>query len=297
MELRLLLILLLSGLIACKSGVNTDSSTIGKLSKILSENPSKENRDALIAAYQDTIKADPNNSTANSAFFQDLAKLHVDNKAYVFALQTIMQSIQDYPAVNGVAEKVWMLGEIYERNMQRQTVANIVKKLYAQKFPSGANVAAAKQVLTNNAADIATDIANLGNSMYDEKTHKVDFQAANDYIRICELFALLQPKDSKSPEYLHKAGETARAVRAFPQAVAIYDKIYSEYPNYEKAAQALFLKAFTYDNDLGDKATAKALYEEFLQKYPSDDFADDTQFLLSNLGKNDEEIIKGFGQQ
>lgn len=132
--------------------------------------------------------------------------------------------------------------------------------------------------------------------MYDEATHKVNFQAANDYIRICELFALLQPKNEQSPEYLHKAGETARAVRAFAKAVAIYDKIYTEYPTYEKSAQALFLKAFTYDNDLGDKATAKQLYEEFLQKFPNDDFADDTQFLLDNLGKDDEEIIKSFGE-
>ena len=82
----------------------------------------------------------------------------------------------------------------------------------------------------------------------------------------------------------------------FP-ADAIYDAIYTQYPQYEKAAQALFLKAFTYDNDLKDKGTAKALYEEFLQKFPNDDFADDTQFLLKNLGKNDEEIIKSFGQE
>ena len=186
---------------------------------------------------------------------------------------------------------------IRDRYIQRPNIANTVKKLYVQQFPNGANIVAAKQAAMANKTTISEDIIALGGSMYDETTHKVDFQAANDYIRMCELFALLKSQDGLSPDYLHKAGETARAIRAFPKAVDIYDRIYTQYPTYEKAAQALFLKAFTYDNDLGDKATAKVLYEEFLKKFPNDDFADDTQFLLSNLGKDDEEIIKSFGEQ
>ena len=36
----------------------------------------------------------------------------------------------------------------------------------------------------------------------------------------------------------------------------------------------------------------------FCKSYPNDDFADDTKFLLENLGKDDEEIINSFsGQQ
>ena len=208
-----------------------------------------------------------------------------------------MQGIQDYPKAADVAEKVWTIGNIYEQFIQRPNIANIVKKLYVQRFPGGSNIEEAKQAAMASNSTIAEDIVTLGGSMYDEATHKVDFQAANDYIRMCELFALLKPQDGLSPDYLHKAGETARAIRSFPKAVDIYDRIYTKYPTYEKAAQALFLKAFTYDNDLGDKATAKGLYEEFLQKFPNDDFADDTQFLLANLGKDDEEIIKSFSEK
>ncbi len=294
MEFRLLIILLFFGLFACKSGTIEDSSKIGTLKKALADSPTKENRDLLITAYQDAIKANPNDGATNSPLFSEMAKLHVENKAAVNGVQTLMQGISDYPTAKGVADNVWMLSTIYEQNIQSPTVAAIIKKLYLQVFPNGNQAAAAKQALASNSNSLVEDITALGSSMYDETTHKVDFQAANDYIRICELYALLQPKNAQSPEYLHKAGETARAVRAFPKAVAIYDLIYTQYPNYEKAAQALFLKAFTYDNDLNDKATAKRLYEEFLSKYPNDDFADDTQFLLSNLGKDDEEIIKGF---
>jgi len=294
MELRLLIICLFFGLFACQSTSLKDNSKIGQLTATLNANPTKENRAALIAAYQDTIKAKPSDAATNAPYFSKMASLHLENKEATKALQTLMQGIQSYPQAAGIDGKVWMLADVYQQHIQRPNVANIIKKLYAQKFDDGAQIAAAKNVMQENSTAISEDITALGSSMYDETTHKVDFQAANDYIRVCELFALLKPSDPKSPEYLHKAGETARAVRAFPKAVEVYDRIYAKYPNYEKAAQALFLKAFTYDNDLGDKATAKTLYEEFLKKFPNDDFADDTQFLLSNLGKNDEEIIKGF---
>ncbi|MFK7978760.1 MAG: tol-pal system YbgF family protein [Saprospiraceae bacterium] len=293
MELRCLIIGLVLALTACQS----NSSKIDQLTQALSANPTKENRDALIVAYQDSINARPNDAATNAPFLTEMANLHVTNKNYVRALQTLMQGLQDYPKSSDVPTKVWTLANIYEQYIQRPNIANTVKKLYVQRFPSGANIAAAKQAAMASKTTISEDIVALGGSMYDETTHKVDFQAANDYIRMCELFALLKPQDGLSPDYLHKAGETARAIRAFPQAVDIYDRIYTQYPTYEKAAQALFLKAFTYDNDLGDKATAKVLYEEFLKKFPNDDFADDTQFLLSNLGKDDEEIIKSFGEK
>lgn len=297
MELRLLIIGLFLGLFACQTNSTGNLSKVDQLTKTLATNPTKENREALIVAYQDTIKAKPNDAATNAPFFTKMAELHLTNKNYVRALQTLMQGIQDYPKASDVPQKVWLLADIYEKNIQRPNVANTVRKMYSQQFPNGANAEAAKKVLMATNTTIAEDIVTLGGSMYDETTHKVDFQAANDYIRTCELFSLLKPQDGLSPDYLHKAGETARAIRAFPKAVAIYDKIYADYPTYEKAAQALFLKAFTYDNDLGDKATAKVLYEEFLQKFPNDDFADDTQFLLANLGKDDEEIIKGFGEK
>jgi len=297
MQLRFLIIGLFLALFSCQSNSSGSLSKVDQLTQALAANSTKENRDALISAYRDTINAKPNDAATNAPFLTEMAKLHVENKNYVSALQTLMQGIQDYPKAAGVSQKVWSIANIYEQYIHRPGIANTVKKLYVQQFSNGANIKAAKQAAMASKTTIGEDIIALGGSMYDEATHKVDFQAANDYIRMCELFALLKPQDGLSPDYLHKAGETARAIRAFPRAVDIYDRIYTQYPTYEKAAQALFLKAFTYDNDLGDKATAKGLYEEFLKKFPNDDFADDTQFLLSNLGKNDEEIIKSFGEK
>ena len=68
----------------------------------------------------------------------------------------------------------------------------------------------------------------------------------------------------------------------------------TEYPDYEKASECLFMKGFIYDNNLQDYEMAKKIYLEFLEKYPDDEFADDAQASIDNLGKSLEEIIQEF---
>ncbi|MCB0521481.1 MAG: tetratricopeptide repeat protein [Lewinellaceae bacterium] len=109
-----------------------------------------------------------------------------------------------------------------------------------------------------------------------------------------EDFAKAFPGDKQSAHYLSKAAELARLNQQFDKAITIYETIMKSYPDAPEASKAMFMKGFTLDNDLKNTAAAKAVYEEFLQKYPNDDFADDTAFLLKNLGKSEEEIIKEF---
>ena len=277
--------------------VKEDNSKIGVLKKALAENPSTQNRKALIKAYRDTIQANPTDAENNAVFIGDIARLQIEGKAFTDATQTLIEGVKTFFTAAGTANNVWSLASIYENNLKAPDVAGIIKKLYAQQYSNGEKIQEAQQYTQANASSIADDIQALSSQMYNEETHRVDFRVANDFIQICQLYATLKPKDSLSPDYLHKAGETARSIRAFPLAISLYDWIYVQYPDYEKASQALFLKAFTYDNELQDKETAEKLYEEFLQKFPNDDFADDTQFLLDNLGKDDEEIIKSFGEK
>jgi tetratricopeptide (TPR) repeat protein len=146
-------------------------------------------------------------------------------------------------------------------------------------------------------AALMEGVQDLRKSMFNDETGRIDMPKANAFITAAEAIANLRPEDDKTPVILHQAGETARSVRNFDKAISIYDQIYMAYPDYEKAPQALFLKAFTMDNDLKRPEEARKLYQEFLERYPEDDFADDTQFLLENLGKDDEEIIKSFQEK
>lgn len=107
-------------------------------------------------------------------------------------------------------------------------------------------------------------------------------------------YAVAFPEDSNSVKYLSRAGETARLLRQYDKAFEIFGKIEKNYPGTKEAATAMFMKGFTLDNDLKQLEEAKTAYEAFLEKYPNDEFADDAQFLLQNLGTSPEEIIKGF---
>ena len=71
----------------------------------------------------------------------------------------------------------------------------------------------------------------------------------------------------------------------------------NNYPDFDKTPQCLFLKGYIYENNLGDLDMAKSLYEEFLQKYPDDDFADDAEVSIKNLGKTPEQLIKEFEEK
>lgn len=110
-------------------------------------------------------------------------------------------------------------------------------------------------------------------------------------------YAATFPADSNAVKYLSKAGETARLLRQYDKAFEIFERIAKDYPNSKEAAAAMFMKAFTLDNDLKKFDEAKLAYDAFLKKFPNDEFADDAQFLLNNLGKSPEEIIKGFEQK
>lgn len=109
-----------------------------------------------------------------------------------------------------------------------------------------------------------------------------------------EYVALKEGSAEDKVKYLLRAGEMAALVGQNGKSLGYYDQVISQFPDSPKAATALFMKGYTLDDKLGRIDEAKAVYEEFLKKYPDDDFADDTQFLLKNLGKTEEEIIKQF---
>lgn len=116
---------------------------------------------------------------------------------------------------------------------------------------------------------------------------------ADAYIEYSEKF----PDDSMSAEYLFKAADISMNITNAKQAISLYDEILAKYPDFRKAPQCVFLKAFVYENNLNDLVNAEKYYMEFLEKYPNDDFADDAQISLDNLGKSPEELIREFEEK
>ncbi len=116
----------------------------------------------------------------------------------------------------------------------------------------------------------------------------------NDLITVYVAFADKFPTDSLAPSYIFKAGDIAMNTNRSMEAIKFYDRILSDFPDYRKAPEALFLKGYVYENNLGRLDKAKEIYEAFITKYPTNEFADDAEISLKYLGKSPEELIQMF---
>jgi outer membrane protein assembly factor BamD (BamD/ComL family) len=110
-------------------------------------------------------------------------------------------------------------------------------------------------------------------------------------------FSKQYPEDTLSAAYLFKAGEIAMNLQLGSQAIFYYDKLTHNYPEYFKAPESMFLKAFIYENQLGDLNKAEQLYKQFIEMYPKHQLADDAKASLEYLGKSPEELVKMFQEK
>jgi len=160
-------------------------------------------------------------------------------------------------------------------------------------FYWGCNHTGNENTMTGRDSALAT-IQNLEHKLYADSSQTINPSFATETMIAYARFAHDFPSDTLSPEMLFKAAEIARAIHNGQEAVLYYDRICQNYPNYEKAPTALFLKAFTYENVLKDTVNAKMSYKAFLKKYPDNQFADDAKYSLKYLGKTPEELIQMF---
>lgn len=105
-------------------------------------------------------------------------------------------------------------------------------------------------------------------------------------------FSKEYPSDTLAPEYLLKAADLATFLHDYKTTIGLYDRILTDYKQFSKAPQALFLKAFTYDQYIQDPMKAAELYRQFISLYPNHDLADDASQALLFCGKTDEEIMQ-----
>ncbi len=140
-------------------------------------------------------------------------------------------------------------------------------------------------------------IERLIKELYADTVTVIDPNKATELVKEYENYAESYPDDMNSPEYLFKAAHIAMNSVSGRQAIEIFRKIMITYPDYEKTPECLFFIAYIYDNTIQDLDEAKIIYQEFIDKYPENEFADDAQASIKNLGKSPEELIREFEEK
>ena len=123
-----------------------------------------------------------------------------------------------------------------------------------------------------------------------ESAIAADPETADQLTALYVSFADKYPNDSLSPEYLMKAAEMQGNVLHSDHAVALFDRVINDYPDFEEVPMCYFLKgnALELDSKIEE---AKAAYEEFLAKYPDHYMADQTRIMLPRIGMSPEEML------
>lgn len=300
--LFLTLFVALSSLMSCKTDSNSTATadtpevlSIADLEKALEATLDKDKANQLVGLYQQYIDGHPDDKVTNASYLYRTASLYFRQNQFPAAAETLMKVLTGYKGSEVEASSLHLLGDLYKDNLNYPALGQDLLQHLSSSFPQYKELDAVKKSLSSNSKPLADRITDIANGIYDEKNGLPNARMARKYIAACETNALTHPNDPKAAELLFKAAMTARTTARNPKkALQIYDWVYKEFPAYDKSYQALFLKAFTLDNDMKKFDEAKTQYEAFLAKYPDDEFAVSTKFLLENLGKSDDEIIKQF---
>lgn len=149
-------------------------------------------------------------------------------------------------------------------------------------------------IACNNEASLKNKISGQEKQLYDNEEQAFNEELMNNLSENYTKFANQYPGDSLAAEYLFKAADIKMNIAKEEAALELLDKILQDYPDFEKRAEAMFLKGYIYENYQGDLAQAEELYKTFLEQYPNHEFADDAEMSLKYLGKSPEELVKQF---
>jgi tetratricopeptide (TPR) repeat protein len=213
------------------------------------------------------------------------------------AADTLVTLLREDPAGPDAPELALLLAAVYENQLKDKESALSVFQAVTLAFPDTDAANKAAERVSEQETGLRERIDLLRTNMFNPQNLVADPAIINSYINSSIAYALLLPKNPESAVVLNQAAENAYYTQQFDRALYLYEWFQTAYPDDLKAPQALFMRAFIYDNDLEQYETAGRLYQEFIEKHPDDDFADDAEVLLENLGKSPEEMMQSLEER
>lgn len=282
------------------SCLDENSSLLNEISDLetqFDDSADGEIANQLITKYEEYVAANPDDLTLNPRLLYRQAGIYYRLNKNNEAIEALKSAIKINPEDENVPNAALLMANILEKNFHNEAVPTTIYQALSDKSLNETTQKTISSKLKADTPDLINRLTEMQGQIFNDSLGRINYRVANDFIQSSQIFAYLKPGHPQAVDMAMKAAETARTIRTFPVSIEIYQYVYNNFPSHPKAGQAMFLHAFTLDNDLKQFEEARLLYETFLAKYPTDEFADDTQFLLENLGKDDAEIIKSFTQE
>lgn len=120
---------------------------------------------------------------------------------------------------------------------------------------------------------------------------KADFKNVNKrLITMLYEYAVKYPQDTLSDDYLFTAGYYERNLYHFQRAMEIWDKLVKDYPNYARLVDVMFYQGYMAENEMKDLTKARAIYEDFIRRWPNHTYTPTVRAALDHLGKTPEQV-------
>lgn len=280
-------LLTLASIFACSTDAPADAfPELVEIEKTLSEDPTDENLEQYVRFIDSLILREPENKERNAALLQRAAALEFNLNRIPSSAAMLNRAIKSYYMTSHTRKNVATLANIYENNLSKTSLASYLKKISADLF-SESNMPR----VDADGTPFLSNIEAAKNALYDQKSNKMNFGAAKDFIDYSEAYAMLYPSDERSAGLIYEAGKVAGYINDHDKAVSLFKWSYNAYPDAEYAPQSLFMIGYTYDNSLNQDELASSYYSMFSDKYAEHELNESVRFLQSNLGKTDEEIF------
>lgn len=117
-----------------------------------------------------------------------------------------------------------------------------------------------------------------------------DSATANELTEMYVAFADKYPADSLTPEFLLKAAEVQSNVMHTERAIQLFDRIITDYPDFEDVPICYFLKGKAFE-DNSQYEEAKQAYQIFVDKFPDHFMAAATRKMIPSVGMSPEELL------
>jgi len=245
----------------------------------------------------DSIHQRDNTSESAVQAWNYLTKVYIDKKYPEEAEKSLIQSLRIDKKQDGIDTFIFKIANKLELEAKRELMSKAYYRIVNDYYPKSTKA----QKAANN---LPSDMKSLQNQIKDAEQNVRDFVLSDsdvptklikDYISLAQLHAIYAADDTSSTDYLMNAAAVARGYGNEKMANLLYAWIESDFPKSENAPKALFERAFMWDQ-IKNVKRAEALYQRFIEKYPSHNLISQVKMLLDNVNLSDAEILERLEQ-
>jgi tetratricopeptide (TPR) repeat protein len=283
---------LIMSIFACKQEKDEEVAKLNKLQQELELQPSEERARTYLKEINSFVSLHYSEDQKVKPYLMEGADVAIKygflDQTPTFLLPLLRRDLLPEQRKKYLME----LGDIMI-NINKTHASNVIYKELAKTDPNDPEIVRRRSLIDSTALATEDYVKFLFDQMLVNPDEMgINKAAAMKFVDAAEAFALAAPNDPKAADYLYKGAEVARSMRTMPKAMSIYDWILEDYPTYEKTPTVMFIKGFIMEQDFKKIEEAKALYTQFLERFPEHQMASSAKFLLDNLGKSEEDILK-----